>query len=72
VVDANVIARRSKRWLARPAQCAHHSLSSQIVSKRNACRPVVAMGLLRSGEIVLRRIDGRRTMPKRKTQLKAA
>jgi len=29
-------------------------------------------GLLRSGQIVLRRIDGRTDMPKPKTQLKAA
>ncbi len=29
-------------------------------------------GLLRSGQIVLRRIDGRNHMPKPKTQLKAA
>jgi hypothetical protein len=29
-------------------------------------------GLLRSGQIVLRRIDGREDMPKPKSQLKAA
>jgi hypothetical protein len=29
-------------------------------------------GLLRSGQIVLRRIDGRNDMPKPKSQLKAA
>ena len=34
--------------------------------------PLHLYGLLRSGQIVLRRIDGRDELPKPKTQLKAA